>query len=359
MTDVPRDLDRSLLRLGLKPVVHHPEMMLDLFRRRPKATPPPTGDVSRGITSFGMLGNGPDPNMPAGWPAQGVGDCVEAGTEHNRMTKGIYPADAPPSTPVTVDLYGAWQQDIEHLPPFSDDGTEPSSYLQWLFNRDQAAIAAGDDVKEWAWCETTTDLPTMYGDMLAFNGLLVCVNLTDYDQQDFQVEPWGTQTPVVPDQQLGHFILLVKYDGALHTYVTWGALQEATIDWTTTCITGAFAIVTAEDAEAAGVDYSALIAQCIANGGQGTQPPAPTPPPNPQPVPEPPPPAVNWRSTVESDVNAMQLAREDLNAANTVVADSALTAEEKATVHTSLARAAGVLQTQESADQELLSANPT
>ena len=61
---------------------------------------------------------------------------------------------------------------------------------------------------------------------------------------------------------------------------------------------------------------------------------------------------------VQADVNAMQSARNDLNNANTVVANSRLTPAQKAQIHTQLATVAGVLQTAETAAQAWLAANP-
>ena len=57
---------------------------------------------------------------------------------------------------------------------------------------------------------------------------------------------------------------------------------------------------------------------------------------------------------VQADVNAMQSARNDLNNANTVVANSRLTPAQKAQIHTQLATVAGVLQTAETAAQTWL-----
>ena len=61
---------------------------------------------------------------------------------------------------------------------------------------------------------------------------------------------------------------------------------------------------------------------------------------------------------VQADVNAIQSARNDLNNANTVVANSRLTPAQKAQIHTQLATVAGVLQTAETAAQAWLAANP-
>ncbi len=51
-------------------------------------------------------------------------------------------------------------------------------------------------------------------------------------------------------------------------YVTWGAFQKATPDWTAACLTEAWVIVTTED-EAVKVDMTALRADIEALGGTG------------------------------------------------------------------------------------------
>jgi hypothetical protein len=51
--------------------------------------------------------------------------------------------------------------------------------------------------------------------------------------------------------------------------VTWGAVQESTLDWTKACLDEAWVIITQEDAAAANVDIAALRADIDALHGQG------------------------------------------------------------------------------------------
>ena len=73
----------------------------------------------------------------------------------------------------------------------------------------------------------------------------------------------------------------VTADGhALDGYVTWGALQHATLAWSQVCLQEAWVIITAEDAKAASLDIAKLRADIDAlhgTGGGGTPAPAPVP----------------------------------------------------------------------------------
>jgi hypothetical protein len=72
-----------------------------------------------------------------------------------------------------------------------------------------------------------------------------------------------------PDPAEGHCIVKVKADGQqLDTWVTWGALEESTREWSAACLDEAWAVVTSED-EAAKLDMPALLADISALGGHG------------------------------------------------------------------------------------------
>jgi hypothetical protein len=74
-----------------------------------------------------------------------------------------------------------------------------------------------------------------------------------------------------PDPNDGHCIVKVKADGkGLDTWVTWGALQGSTANWTTACLDEAWAVITSEDqADKAGIDLAALKADIDALHGTG------------------------------------------------------------------------------------------
>ena len=116
--------------------------------------------------------------------------------------------------------------------------------------------------------------------MQAFHGAYVGVDLTDDADDLFQQgEPWTLAHGEQPDPDDGHCIVKVTADGhALDGYVTWGALQHATLGWSQVCLGEAWVIITQEDADAASLDIGRLRADINAldgTGGSGS--PAPTP----------------------------------------------------------------------------------
>ena len=55
----------------------------------------------------------------------------------------------------------------------------------------------------------------------------------------------------------------------IDTWVTWGALQKSTTDWTTACLDEAWVIVAEEDTDSKLIDLAALRADIDALGGAG------------------------------------------------------------------------------------------
>jgi hypothetical protein len=120
--------------------------------------------------------------------------------------------------------------------------------------------------------------------MQEFKGAYVGVNLTDDADQLFgEGQPWTVANGEQPDPNEGHCIVKVKADGrSLDGYVSWGALQPATLGWSAACLQEAWVILTTED-EGAKVNLAALRADIEALGGtEGTPPPAQPAPPEPQ-----------------------------------------------------------------------------
>jgi hypothetical protein len=85
-----------------------------------------------------------------------------------------------------------------------------------------------------------------------------------------QQQPWTTANGEQPDPQDGHCIVKVKADGSQYDgWVTWGAVQESTLQWTAACLDEAWVIITQEDADAVNVNLAALRADINALHGQG------------------------------------------------------------------------------------------
>ena len=186
-------------------------------------------DVTAGITDWQMLGNGPDPTCTT--DPNGVGDCTFAGRQHYRMAK----AAAVPETET-------WESSNALV----------AEYLAYDHGKDQGANIA-DLLLYWYKAGTIlafapvdhTNPAEVDAAMAAFHGAYVGVNLTDDAEQLFeQQQPWTTANGEQPDPSDGHCIVKVKADGSQYDgWVTWGAVQESTLQWTAACLDEAWVII--------------------------------------------------------------------------------------------------------------------
>lgn len=264
-------------------------------------------DVTRGITDWGMFGNGPDPTLtqpPAGVdPERGVGDCVPAAVAHERMLAG-----AEPTANQVVALY--WQYDKQ-----TDQGVNIADFLLWCY---QEELIHGFMPVE----PSTVDAIMSHFD----RGIIMGVNLTDDAEDRFTNGlPWTVAEGEVPDPEEGHGILRVKVEsaGGDRTAVTWAADQAFTAAWDAACTSEYWLVVTDEDTSS--IDYAGLQADLhalphITIGPDGPvpvpQPPAPTPPPAPapQPAPDPAPPAPAPGPDIHGFVNKVHEIVDDVKA---------------------------------------------
>ena len=271
---------------------------LDTYLRSPLPAPSYPVDVTGGIPGewWGMCGNGPDPTCTT-YP-NGVGDCGFAAKVHYGMSKAACygETETPESSDDLVAEYFAYDHG-------QDVGVNLADVLLYWFNAGKIKAFAPVD---------HTDPAAVDSAMEAFKGVYVGVNLTD-DANDLfnQGEPWTVANGEQSDPYLGHCILKVKADGgSLDGYVTWGALQLASRDWSLACLDEAWVVVMTED-EAAKIDMAALLADINALGGTGgspgpVTPPAPEPVPPVPPAPEPPPAPVDPRTLLEQIAEAVR-----------------------------------------------------
>lgn len=234
---------------------HAPHLELSQFRTT-AAAPPASGDVTMGLTDWGMLGN------------DVFGDCGPAATMHCRMAKALVsvengtptyePGFVPPSTSYTEALYFGYGEAMGEG-NHADQGVTNRTWLHWLYTQ---------GLVEWYGELDPSNPAELYSAMLACKGVLVAVALPGDAEQQFEAhEPWSIDGAPVEG---GHDILLVRYDLTSDTFVTWGALQEATVNWDADCITDAWAFGTRDDAERAGYTAQAIIAAIEAEGVQVT-----------------------------------------------------------------------------------------
>jgi hypothetical protein len=228
---------------------------LSAYLTSPLPAPAYPVDVTGGITDWGMLGNGPDSTCTT--HPKGVGDCTFAGRQHYRMAKAAAASETE-----------KWE---------SSDALV-AEYLKYDHGKDQGANIA-DLLLHWYKAGTIlafapvdhTSPAEVDAAMAAFHGAYVGVNLTDDADQLFgQQQPWTVANGEQADPNDGHCIVKVKADGSQYDgWVTWGAVQESTRQWTTACLDEAWVIISQEDADAANVDLAALRADIDALHGQG------------------------------------------------------------------------------------------
>lgn len=255
---------------------------LHAYALAPLPAPAYPVDVRAGVpdTDWGMLGNGPDPACTT--HPDGVGDCGFAGREHVKRAKAAHYSETE-----------TWETSNDLV----------AEYLAYDHGQDEGVVLA-DVLLAWYKAGVIlgfspvdhTDPAAVDSAMAEFRGVYCGVNLTgDADELFQQGQPWTVADGEQSNPSEGHCIVKVYADGNTDPYdgyVTWGAFQHATQDWTKACLTEAWVLITTED-EAAKVDMAALTADIEALGGTvpdpaPVEPPVPVPPAPVPPTPEPP-----------------------------------------------------------------------
>ncbi len=292
MTDIPTSTSRIPGLRGLRESHAREGLKLHNLRVAEPTLPPAKADVSGGQVWWGMLGNGPDAQNPP-WFPNGAGDCGFAMFEHARIAKAAISTTngvttyvdgfRPPHTRYTLDQYVAYGLAQGEPGPYPDEGVTNLAMLTWLYQ--QTKTQPGLD--EIAFAEVDlTNIPTgwtkadvVHRAMVDFRGALVGVSLPDQAEGQFmRAEPWSVSPTDMPDPNNGHDVLLAAYgaepEGAIATglafqlvdraddwFVTWGSWQPATIAWESAAITDVWVILTREDAERAGYNFNAAVAE--------------------------------------------------------------------------------------------------
>lgn len=213
------------------------------YAKRPLPEPTYPVDVTGGIGDWKMLGNGPDPTCTV--RPDGVGDCTFAGRQHYRMCKAAHGQEAE-----------AWETSDQLVTEYlqydngQDVGANIATLLQyWQQTGKIMAFAPVDH----------TDPEAMDAAMQAFNGLYCGVNLTiDADQLFESGQPWTVADGQSPDPGEGHCIVKVYADNLHDGWITWGAEQKSTKDWSAACVDEAWVIITKEDTATHVIDLGAL-----------------------------------------------------------------------------------------------------
>ena len=276
------DLPPGERMLGRKPIKPHSERFAIgwLHEYDPEVAPGSTVvypvDVSKGITAWGMLGNGPDPTLTittVNGPGQPVGDCYFAGEAHDTMLAG--------SDPTSNQVAGEYDVYSDEFSGGQDDGVVVADALLWQKNRGEIELFAPVH-------------PDTLGPVMAKykRGILLGVNLTPCDQNSFPT--WSVGPGCQPDPSLGHVVYLVKLYGPIGTGagapVSWGQLVAADPAWLSACPEEWWILLTSADRAAMGeAAYDALAADLAAIPGATGTPPVPSPVPPAPPAPPAPP----------------------------------------------------------------------
>ncbi len=243
-------------RLPVKPPAERfPIQYLSSYLPAPLPPPAYPVDVTGGVTDWGMLGNGPDPTCTT--HPKGVGDCTFAGRQHYRMAKAA--AGHQTETFEPSDALVAEYLAYDHG---QDRGANVADLLLYWYRAGTILAFAPLDHTNPAEVDSA---------MAAFHGVYAGVNLTaDADSLFGHGQPWTIAGGERPQPQDGHCIVKVAADGAAFDgWVTWGAVQRSTLDWTNACLEEAWVIITAEDAAAGDVNMAALRADIDALHGTG------------------------------------------------------------------------------------------
>jgi len=230
---MPADLKK--VKLGKKRPVLDTKRTLKLTKYlAPGIIAPETLDYSKGIREWGMMGNGPDPNIPQ--IPDGVGNCTCAGVIHACQVWGVNINGTLPAIPdiTALQLYENWCGYV-----VGKDSTDNGAIETWILNKwhkkkkvygfklttytntDPADI---EHVKLATW---------LFG--ISYIGLalpITCQNQTVWDvvgnpKLDYDSMPnsWG-----------GHCVVVLGYDKETVTCITWGQLQKMTWEfWNTYC----------------------------------------------------------------------------------------------------------------------------
>lgn len=201
-------------------------------------------DVTSGITDWGMDGN------------DKYGDCTFAGRLHYQLAKAAADGEPPPGE--TADQLVAEYLKYDHG---QDVGANIADLLLYWYRHGKVLAFAPVDHTDPAQCDAA---------MAAFHGLYCGVDLTDDADDLFEHGmPWTTANGETPDPSEGHCVLRVQADGSTYDgYVTWGAIQQATREWSSACLGEAWVAITSED-EIDPEALAALRADIDALGGTG------------------------------------------------------------------------------------------
>ena len=268
-------------------------------------------DLTNGISTFPMWGNGPDPTLnipdaeglPQGGEGQPVGDCHKAAQANAAFIDGN--PDGLTSD-IVVNNYDTYEADSQGVPlgHEQDEGVVMSDALVWELTHDWAgnAVPLGQGMVRAFVPVAPASVPATMAKYR--KPVLTGVNLTNQDQTTFPV--WNESASNPPNPSEGHVVLTALLRAAptnpANTFgpagpISWTKVVDASESWMNACPEEFWLPLTDADAEKMGaVAFDALLGiMATLPGFEGEKPPATPPVPAP-PVhpPSAPPNVVTW-----------------------------------------------------------------
>jgi hypothetical protein len=226
--DQPRNghsrIDHSGMRLGRKAIkTDSRTLALGRYFTPALKPPPPACDWTKGITSWGMMLNGPEANEPQ-FP-NGLGDCTIAGAAHAIQ---VWTANngsmvtLPDST--VLNYYEQWDGYVPGEPSTDNGGIELDVLNDWQKNG-----FAGNPLLAFA-DPKPANLTEVRQAISLFGGVYIGLSLplTAQTQTVWDVTPNGG-AKAKPGSWGGHCVFVPKYDQKTFTCITWGQLTTMTV----------------------------------------------------------------------------------------------------------------------------------
>jgi hypothetical protein len=185
--------------------------------------PPPAADWTKGITSWGMMLNGPEPSEPQ-FP-EGLGDCTIAGAAHavqvwtaNTGTMVTIP------DPTILSFYEQWDGYVLGNASTDNGGVELDVLNDW-----QKQGFAGNTLVAFA-DPKPAKLVEIHQSIALFGGVYIGLSLplTAQSQDVWDVVPNGGAKAKAGSWG-GHCVFVPKYDQNGFTCITWGQLKTMTL----------------------------------------------------------------------------------------------------------------------------------
>ncbi len=195
------------------------------------------------VPEWGMLGNGPDPEMGPNF--EGAGDCVFAGAAHETMLwTAVGDGEATFSTHGVLDDYGA-VTGYTPSDPNSDQGTNVRDALNY---RRQTGVVDAHGQRHTIGAYVALqpgNLDHLYAALYLFGAVGIGINFAETAMQQFHNgEPWD----VVAGAKIegGHYVPLVAKRSGMLDCVTWAKVQPMTLEFFTTYCDEAYALLSAD-----------------------------------------------------------------------------------------------------------------